>query len=61
MTVESAVFDEHPRMDPTVRFSRSTTTVSGFCLAGSHTDQILRELGYDDAAIGDLRARNVVA
>jgi crotonobetainyl-CoA:carnitine CoA-transferase CaiB-like acyl-CoA transferase len=28
---------------------------------GEHTDAVLRELGYDDAAIADLRARRVVA
>ncbi|MBI4245659.1 MAG: CoA transferase [Candidatus Rokubacteria bacterium] len=29
-------------------------------LLGQHTDEILRELGYDDAAIRDLRARKIV-
>jgi crotonobetainyl-CoA:carnitine CoA-transferase CaiB-like acyl-CoA transferase len=29
-------------------------------LLGEHTDQILRELGYDQAAIGQLRAKGVV-
>jgi formyl-CoA transferase len=27
---------------------------------GQHTDQVLRELGYNDAAIADLRSREVV-
>ncbi|MBI1736865.1 MAG: CoA transferase [Candidatus Rokubacteria bacterium] len=27
---------------------------------GQHTDEVLRELGYDDAAIADLRSRRVV-
>jgi len=27
---------------------------------GQHTDEVLRELGYDEAMIGDLRARKVV-
>jgi len=27
---------------------------------GEHTEQVLRRLGYDDRAIADLRARNVV-
>jgi formyl-CoA transferase len=27
---------------------------------GQHTDQILRELGYNEAAIAELRAREVV-
>jgi crotonobetainyl-CoA:carnitine CoA-transferase CaiB-like acyl-CoA transferase len=29
-------------------------------LLGEHTDALLAELGYDDAAIGDLRARQVI-
>jgi crotonobetainyl-CoA:carnitine CoA-transferase CaiB-like acyl-CoA transferase len=28
--------------------------------AGEHTDEVLREMGYDEAAIADLRARKVV-
>jgi alpha-methylacyl-CoA racemase len=31
------------------------------CYAGQHTDEVLNELGYDAAAIADLRARAVVA
>jgi crotonobetainyl-CoA:carnitine CoA-transferase CaiB-like acyl-CoA transferase len=27
---------------------------------GQHTEAVLRELGYNDAAIADLRARDVV-
>ena len=27
---------------------------------GQHTEEVLRELGYNDAAIADLRAREVV-
>ena len=27
---------------------------------GEHTDEVLREAGYDEAAIGDLRARKIV-
>jgi formyl-CoA transferase len=27
---------------------------------GQHTDEVLRELGYSEAAIADLRAREVV-
>ncbi len=27
---------------------------------GQHTGEVLRELGYDDAAIADLRSRKVV-
>jgi crotonobetainyl-CoA:carnitine CoA-transferase CaiB-like acyl-CoA transferase len=39
--------------DPAV-FTRSAPAL------GQHTDEILAELGYDDAAVADLRARRVV-
>jgi crotonobetainyl-CoA:carnitine CoA-transferase CaiB-like acyl-CoA transferase len=60
-TAVSPVFEEHLRGGPTVRLSRSQTRAQGFCSAGEHTDQILRELGYDQAQIADLRARDIVA
>jgi crotonobetainyl-CoA:carnitine CoA-transferase CaiB-like acyl-CoA transferase len=61
VTVESPVFDEHLRPGPATRFSRSSTTPKGFCLAGQHTDSILAELGYDGEQIADLRTREIVA
>jgi crotonobetainyl-CoA:carnitine CoA-transferase CaiB-like acyl-CoA transferase len=54
-------FDEHPRLAPTVRFSRSTTHAGAGQLKGAHTDAILEELGYDEAARADLRSREIVA
>jgi crotonobetainyl-CoA:carnitine CoA-transferase CaiB-like acyl-CoA transferase len=54
-------FDEHPRLAPTVRFSRSTTQALAGQLKGAHTDAILTELGYDEAARTDLRDRGIVA
>jgi crotonobetainyl-CoA:carnitine CoA-transferase CaiB-like acyl-CoA transferase len=60
VTAMSPVFDEHLRMGPLVRFSRSATRAEGGCTAGEHTDALLRELGYDDAAIADLRERDIV-
>lgn len=59
-TTMSPIFDEHLRMGPTVRFSRSSTRAEGGCMAGDHTDSILDELGFDEAAIADLRERSVV-
>lgn len=59
MTV-SPVFDEHLRLAPTVRFSRSATRAGGACLAGDHTDKVLREIGYDDSAVSALRERGIV-
>ena len=54
-------FDEHPRLAPTVRFSRSSTQALAGQLKGAHTDSILDELGYDEAARADLREREIVA
>jgi crotonobetainyl-CoA:carnitine CoA-transferase CaiB-like acyl-CoA transferase len=59
--VEHPTFGEHVRLKPLVDLSRSATLAEPGCLAGQHTDSILRELGYDDQAIADLRARGVVA
>ncbi|EIV90742.1 CaiB/BaiF CoA-transferase family protein [Frankia sp. QA3] len=56
----SPVFDDHLRMGPPVRFSRSSTRSLGGCLAGEHTEAILRELGHGDDEIKDLRARAIV-
>jgi CoA:oxalate CoA-transferase len=43
------VFDDTPTRDP----GRPPTL-------GEHTDQVLREIGYDDERIADLRARGIV-
>lgn len=53
-------FDEHARLAPLVRFSRSATCANGGVLAGSHTDAVLGELGLDGTTIADLRERKVV-
>ena len=53
-------FDQHLRLAPLVRFSRSATQAKPGVLAGSATDALLRELGFDDAAIADLRADGIV-
>jgi len=59
--VDHPTFDRHPRLAPLVRFSRSATQAKPGVLKGSHTDAILRELGYGDGAIADLRSREVIA
>jgi crotonobetainyl-CoA:carnitine CoA-transferase CaiB-like acyl-CoA transferase len=59
-TAVSPIFEEYLRFGPSVRFSRSTTQTKGGCLTGEHTDALLREIGYDDASIADLRQRGVV-
>lgn len=54
-------FDEHPRLAPYIRFSRSLTQALGGVLAGQHTDLILGRLGKTAEEIGDLRDRHIVA
>jgi crotonobetainyl-CoA:carnitine CoA-transferase CaiB-like acyl-CoA transferase len=56
----SPVFDEHRRPAPLNRFSRSATKAGAGCRLGQHTDALLREIGYDDERIADLRKRDVV-
>ncbi len=54
-------FDEHPRLAPYIRFSRSSTQAKPAVLNGQQTDEILSELGKSPDEIADLRQRNVVA
>jgi crotonobetainyl-CoA:carnitine CoA-transferase CaiB-like acyl-CoA transferase len=56
----SPIFEEHRRLAPLCRFSRSRTRADAGCTIGQHTDSVLREIGLDDAAIADLRAREIV-
>ena len=60
-TVNHPTFDEHLRLAPLVRFSRSQTQAKPGVLAGSATDVILAELGFGEGAIADLRERSIVA
>ncbi|ROO87907.1 crotonobetainyl-CoA:carnitine CoA-transferase CaiB-like acyl-CoA transferase [Actinocorallia herbida] len=54
------IFDEHRRLAPITRFSRSRTKADAGCTLGQHTTAILRELGYADDRITDLQERSVV-
>ncbi len=58
--VEHPTFDQHSRLAPLVRFSRSATQAKPGVLAGSSTDAVLTELGYSDTQIEDLRDRKIV-
>ena len=56
----SPIFDEHRRPAPLNRFSRSATKADSGCRLGQHTDALLREIGYDDARIAQLREQDIV-
>jgi crotonobetainyl-CoA:carnitine CoA-transferase CaiB-like acyl-CoA transferase len=58
--VTSPIFDEYQRLAPMVRFSRSETVALPGCTIGQHTTKVLRELGYADEHIADLRERGVI-
>jgi crotonobetainyl-CoA:carnitine CoA-transferase CaiB-like acyl-CoA transferase len=59
-TAVSPIFDEHLRLATPTRFSRSATKADGGCSMGEHTDAVLRELGYSDESIADLRDRGII-
>ncbi len=59
--VTHPILDDHPRLAPFVRFSRSATQVLPGVLSGSDTDAILAELGKSADEIADLRARDIIA
>jgi len=47
---------------PAPRFDRTPGELAvKACYAGQHTDDVLAELGYDDAAVADLRSLGAVA
>ncbi|MBJ7336500.1 CoA transferase [Mycolicibacterium sp.] len=56
----SPIFEEHRRLAPLCRFSRSRTKADAGCTVGQHTDAVLREIGLDEAKIADLRAKEIV-
>jgi crotonobetainyl-CoA:carnitine CoA-transferase CaiB-like acyl-CoA transferase len=56
----SPIFEEHRRLAPLCRFSRSRTRAEAGCTIGQHTDAVLHELGLGDDAIADLRARKII-
>jgi crotonobetainyl-CoA:carnitine CoA-transferase CaiB-like acyl-CoA transferase len=56
----SPIFEEHRRLAPLCRFSRSRSRAESGCKIGQHTDAVLRELGLDADAIADLRANGII-
>jgi crotonobetainyl-CoA:carnitine CoA-transferase CaiB-like acyl-CoA transferase len=53
-------YGRYLRHGPLLNFSDSTVRCGAGTLAGQHTDALLRELGYDEAAIEQLRKDKVV-
>lgn len=56
----SPIFDEHRRLAPLCRFSRSLTKADAGCTIGQHTEAVLREIGLTDARIAELRDQKIV-
>ncbi len=59
-TAVSPVFDEHRRLAPLNRFSRSAVKADAGCTLGEHTDALLGEIGYGASQIAELRSKSVV-
>ncbi|WP_245720936.1 CaiB/BaiF CoA transferase family protein [Nocardia pseudovaccinii] len=56
----SPIFDEHRRLAPLTRFSRSRTKADAGCTIGQHTRSVLREIGVGDERIDELVAKGVI-
>jgi crotonobetainyl-CoA:carnitine CoA-transferase CaiB-like acyl-CoA transferase len=56
----SPIFEQHRRLAPLCRFSRSRTKADAGCTVGQHTEAVLREIGLDDRRIADLRSRGII-
>jgi crotonobetainyl-CoA:carnitine CoA-transferase CaiB-like acyl-CoA transferase len=59
-TVEHPIFGEHTRTTALVNLSRSEEVLGAGVLNGQNTDEILRELGFDDQRINQLRDHGAV-
>jgi crotonobetainyl-CoA:carnitine CoA-transferase CaiB-like acyl-CoA transferase len=58
--VEHPLLGRHTRLSPLWSFSRSAGRAEGAPLIGQHTDAVLREIGFSDAELADLRSKGVV-
>ena len=58
--VEHPTFGPHARLAPLVTLALTPGEVGPAPVLGQHTESVLRELGYDDAAVTALAARKVV-
>ncbi len=52
-------YGDYYRWGTMVQYSRSQMTPGPACLAGDHTDAILREIGFSEREVEDLRARGI--
>jgi crotonobetainyl-CoA:carnitine CoA-transferase CaiB-like acyl-CoA transferase len=59
--IEHPLFDRLLYAAPPLQFSETPARIAASCLNGQHTEAILKELEYDDDAIGKLKADGVVA
>ncbi len=57
---DSPVFDEHRRLAPLTRFSRSGVKADAGCTIGEHTDSVLTEIGFTAERIAELREKDIV-
>ncbi|WP_330254141.1 CoA transferase [Nocardia sp. NBC_00565] len=57
----SPIFDEHRRLAPLTRFSRSRTKADAGCTIGQHTRAVLREIGVGEERIDELVELGVIA
>lgn len=60
LTRDHLRYGRYVRHGPLLHFSDNETRCGAGTLAGQHTDALLRELGYDEAAINQLRAEKIV-
>ncbi|HEX5585886.1 MAG TPA: CoA transferase [Acidimicrobiia bacterium] len=58
--VDHQILDRHTRLTAPMSFSRSTTRAGPAPVIGQQTDAVLREFGYSDARVAELRERGVV-
>jgi crotonobetainyl-CoA:carnitine CoA-transferase CaiB-like acyl-CoA transferase len=57
---DSPIFDEHRRLAPVTRFSRSGVKADAGCTIGEHTDSVLAEIVFSAERIAELREKDVV-
>ncbi|MFF3573329.1 CaiB/BaiF CoA transferase family protein [Nocardia jiangxiensis] len=57
----SPIFDEHRRLAPLTRFSRSRTKADAGCTIGQHTRAVLGEIGVGQERIAELLELGVIA